>query len=75
MTTAREQAREAAVVRGGGATFNQMRQESADRASDIWEPILQEALEALECSEPHYPQAEHDATTKKIREALHGSSS
>lgn len=66
--TAREQARAAAV--GGFATFPntieyRRLQFGADAASDVWEPLLREAVEHLAVWMP--PNA---AMVERIREAL-----
>lgn len=68
MTTARERARETALEKSGLLGDSQDFMDGADAASDVWEPLLHKAFEALRIV--HVQTSEHDEKVMKVYHEL-----
>jgi hypothetical protein len=74
MTTAREQARQAADRRAGGLAVQGSESTAislaADAASDVWEPLLREVTHALKELSDSFNTGVYDDLFHRVREAL-----
>jgi len=70
VTTAREQAREAVITTTKNYLVPVRCQSAADAASDVWEPLLREALDFIENLDMGLGWDNQDRLVAKFKESL-----